>query len=718
MLFPKGHGELSVIEAVDNLSHMAELDLAVHEELTQLTDDQIGKRMEARSWQDPTYHSYNRDRVKDTFQTVLKYMHQLFEKDKGQLRDAETQRGIQALMLLASEAAQKIDNYTEIFKGEKEESVTELKEFKELQHFYLTKVVQRFQTIMESEEKWQEEWGTGAGEISSEGIRDLEEVRRDKKYELFFLRKEDKQPYFNRELLRRLQLVGQFDTLLADGIRHSPFMRIPMIQDKDAFSSAKEILQLAGSYIDDYFKEALKFKRMGFVAAISKSLMALMLAANVRNQMQQTVGKSSLDYYADFHAYLRSALTSQEYRRFISHPPGHTDRFLHTLMNLSHVLCTSFFMRIGSRKEMVAFIHMLIEKGAQASDVQTEKGSPISLWNTLIDNDTCIRLLLKRYPSGPLMKAEQLFQRERPLSGFDPISQQNLPSQMYTIVGDAIHISCLRLPSPTSQQGIAKAQVVDEFSGFLRVLGSEKKKQRHLLINLQDRTSWQEHARCIAIEEVQKEFANALMVITLPKNADFYMQAGPYLELNDAQDFIRQFEEQIASAEQCGFYFPPGIDQKDLIRFSKAAIKAIHTVFFETKEILTHKNRLDFIEIFYLLFILKLIEIFKPDTMSFTCKDAVDTGAAASAEMFAFLRMMNDRSPWAKEEKDFLLWMLYSPALSIRERAIDLQRLNRMTSALGAVNAEVEARYEKTVETCSKLYDSAFFKGLVVKEVK
>jgi hypothetical protein len=368
---------------------------------------------------------------------------------------------------------------------------------------------------------------------------------------------------------------------------------------------------------------------------------------------------------------------------------------------------------------MVAFIRMLIEKGSKGSVEQSQTSSPLSLWNNLIDDDHSIRFLLKQFPNGPLMKTLDLFQKDGQLKGFDPIAQQNLPSQMYTIVGDEMHISCIRLPAPTSQQVIMKAQVVDEFYSFLRTLGSEKRNQRYLLINLQDRTSWQEHARCIAVEEIPKnsDFANMLMVVTLPKNVDFYMQAGTYLTLNDASEFLKQFEEQIASAEACGFYFPPEIDQKEIMRFSKQAMKTIHAVFFGNKQELVHKNRIDFIEIFYLMFILKLIEVFKPDTISFTCKDAVDTGAAAAAEMFAFLRMMNDTSHWSKEEKDFLLWMLYSPALSLRERAIDILRLNRMASALAIVNAELEAHFERTIAECSKLYKFSFFKDLKVKEV-
>jgi hypothetical protein len=724
MQFRKGHPELTVMEAVDNLSHMAELDVSAYEEDTgkqTLTEEQASEHMHALSWHDPEYYAFNRERIKETFHTVLKYMKDVYEKDKGHLREEQTQRGIQAIMILATEAAQKIDNYTQIFKGEKEaDSVTELKEFKELQHFYLTKVVQRFQTIIEAEEKWLEDWGTGElAAIKEEGLRDLETVRRDKEYELFLIRKEDGRPYFSRALLRHMQLMGAFDALVIDTSMEDPFLRIQMILDRDAHTAAREILHLAAPYVDEYAKEAMKFKKVGFVAAISKALMALMLASNSRNLMQNTVGKYALNYYADFHYYLRTALNSPEYIKFIAHPPDLSEGFLHSVMNLSHVLCTSFFLKVGSRKDMVAFIHMLIAKGARGSVIQSQTASPVSLWNNLRDQDDSIRHLLKQYPNGPLLKTIRLFGEEKQMRGFDPIGQQNQPAQLYTITGQEMHISCIRLPCPTSQQLISKTSIVEEFEGFLRSLGSQKRNQRHLLINLQDRTSWHEHARCIAVEGVQKktEFSGTLMVATLPKNSDFYMQSGSYIEWDDSVEFMKLLKEQVVSGEQCGFYFPPEIDQAKLLRFVDEAIATIHTVFFAGKERLIHKNRLDFIEIFYLLFVLKLIEDFKPDTLSFTCKDAVDTGAAASAEMFAFLRMMNDASHWPKEERDFLLWMLYAPALAVRERAIDIQRLNRMTSALTVVNAEIEAHFRETVNACTKLYKTPFFKGLKVKEV-
>lgn len=723
MQFRKGHSELTVMEAVDNLSHLAELDLSIPQEKLEgvvLTEEQLSDRFHANSWHDPEYNTFNRERIKETFMALLKYMKDLYEKDKGHLREEKTQRGIQAIMLLATEAAQKIDHYSQIFKGEKDvSSASELKEFKELQHYYHTKVVQRFQTLAEPSERWEQEWGSGdIAEIKEAALKDLETVRKDKEYELFLIKKEDGMPYFNRTLLRHMQLVSQFDSILVDKSMEDPFLRIQIILDKDAHSAAKEILQAAAPYVDAYWKEALKFKKIEFVAAINKALMSLMMAANSRNLMQNSIGKYALNYYTDFQYYLRLALASPEYHKFVAAKTDQKERFLHSVMSLSHVLCGAFFLKVGTRKEMSAFIHMLIEKGVKGSTSEPQTSSPLSLWNNLNDQDNSIRYLLRQYPNGPLLKTMRLFTEDNQLKGFDPIRQLTQMGQLFTIAGESMHISCIQLPCPISQQFIAKAEIIEEFEGFLRLLKFQNKNQKHLLINLQDRTSWNEHARCIALEQIQQEmeFENTLMVVTLPKNGDFYMQSGTYVEWDDAKEFMKQLKAEVSSGEICGFFFPETINRSKLLKFVDGAMEAIHTLFFASKERLIHKNRLDFIEIFYLLLTLKLIEEFTPDSMSFTCKDAIDTGSAAAAGMFAFLRIMNDPSSWSKEESDFLLWMLYAASLTGRERAIDVQRLNRTISALAIIHGELEAHRSEIVDVCSKLFQPPFFKGITVKE--
>jgi hypothetical protein len=713
MQFRKGPPELTVLDAVDNLSSMAELDLV--QEIDKipagvLTEEQATLRAHILSWRDPEYKTFNQERIKETFIAILKYLRALYETKKSSLSKQEVKQGVRAMMLLSQEAASSVDRQTQIFKGEKVKSALELREFKELHHFYSTKIAPRLQPLADMQEIWQLSWEKEGAFRQEKGVlEDLEGVRKDKVYELFLIRKEDGTPYFSRSLLHRMQLVGQLDQLFIDPSMEDPFLHIQMVEDQEAHGAAKEILKSSAAYVDEFFKDALKFKNVEFVASLTKALMALMLAADSRNLIHNAVGKHVLDYYSDFHLYLRRALSSAEYQKLKSDASVSSERFLSLALKLSSNLCTAFFMRVGSYRAIVELIHALIEKGSKGSITQSQISSPLMLWNNLRDKDESLRFLFRQYPNRPLLKMIQLLSKQKNVLGFDPLKQQNQPAQLYVISSGDLHLSCIRLPCPTSQFQIDKALIVSEFTGFLTALKSQ---QCHLLINLQDRTSWKEHARCTSLEKAS-DSSGALVVATFPKHTDFYHQRGTYLDWDDAAEFIKQLKEQVASGEECGYFFPKDTNKKQLLAFVDKAAQTIHTLFFGKKARLVQKNRLDFIEIFYLLLTLKLIEEFNPGSISFTCKDAIDTGAAASATMYAFLRIMSDPAPLSKAESDFLLWMLYSPAIIQRERAIEPEPFERMVSALGLIQGELEANRKKIQEACSKLYNLPFFKAVV-----
>ncbi len=704
MIKPKLQGELTVMEAVDYLSSMAEIDL--HES--------GGDR-----WLDRDLAEQNREVIKETFRVLHHYLRHLYEKNRDQLKDLDTQKGIQAIMVLAGEAAQKLDTFTSLFKGkEGTGSVTKLPDYQQLQKFYLTAIVQKFRETVPIEEDWQAEWNPDEAEAldkEKQGLKDLETVRSDREYELFFIKKEDSRPYFDSNLLRHIRLLGDFDESLIDPTGEDPFLRVKIIQDRDVHSSAKEILKLARPYIDEFYKEAMHYKGMHFVSVLNKVLMALMLCANGRNLMQNTNGKSCILYYADFHSYLRAALASSEYKKFVSSSNGQAGKFAHVLINLSHALCCFFFTRISMHKEAVELIHRLIARGAGSAPALSKTHS---IWDHLLEDDERIRRLLKHYPNGPLLKALDALNEGDQLKGFDPINQGNLPHQLFNFSYEDQHVTCLRLPCPTFQEYIQKSQAIDEFRGLLRYMGSELNAQKHLLINLQDRTSWQEHMRCSSMEKLQKEaeFVKTLYVVTLPKNTEFYLQSTSYENLHQSDLFIQQFQEQIASGEVCGFYFPPTLKMQELKSFTARAMSLIHRHFFSGKNTLTRKNRLDFIEIFYHFLILELIDLLKPDSISFTCKDAIDQGVAASAGFYAFLKILSGLRTWSKEDRDFLLWMLYTPALTIRERAIDLQKLHRLIQAMATFQAEVEAQHKAISDAANKLFSRPLFAKMKIQE--
>ncbi len=668
--------KLTILEAVDHLSSLAELDSTPSE-----------KKAE---WLDAEHVEENRETVKSTFRVLRNYLEHVYQAGRP---EPETQRGVQAMMLLAGEAAQKLDKYTSLFRGVHEkESVTGTKEYQDLQQFYLTKIQKRFQQALEKEESWQAEWGEDKStlfDIERRGLKDLEVVRRDREYELFYIRKEDGSPFFHKNLLRHVRLLGDFDESLGAEIGEDPFLKIKLMQDRDLHVSAREILDAEAHLIDEFYKEALAHKTQGCVASLSKALMALMLSANPRHLLSNTSNKNSCQYFQDFHYFLREALKSQEYRHFNTLPLDDQDPFSRVVLTLVRELCCCFFMRRGESIDAMQWIKHFVAK-------KEKNQVSLSFWSTLLDEDEEIRAVLQRYPNGPLLKTLDALRGAE--HGFDPLAQENYPSQLYTFQDEKSHVTVLRIPSPTHQKVIQNAEIVDEFRGFISCLAL--KRQKHLLINLQDRTSWQEHARSHCLEKAEIE---GLVVLTLPKFTDFYLQTAEYLDEGNAHVFTSQFKEQIVSGESCGYELPSFLKTVELKEFIDKAMETIHQYCFNSKAQLSRKQRLDFIEIFYLLFILKCVEWINPDSLSFTCKDAIDTGAAASSSLFAFLKLCAD-SPVTSEERELLLWMLYAPALTIRERAINLQTLNRFVSCLSHLDASLKQERTKILKAFNALY--------------
>ncbi len=695
--------ELSVMEAVDELSKLAEIDHSLS-----------GTELQARE--------IKQEKVKQTFRVLHRYLEHLYEHDKGQFEDPHTRQGVKAIMGIASEAVKKLDHFTVLFKGAHGEGgVSELKEFQDFQQFYLTKIMKKFEATLASEEAWEAEWGgqeTDLLDIQRRGLKDLETVRRDKEYELFYIRKEDGRPFFNRNLMRHIRLVGEFDESMGDPSGEDPFLKIKLIEDGQLYESTKHLLSTAKTSIDSFFRDALKFKENAFVMGLSKAVMGLMLAANPRNLMQNTMGKSAVSYFSDFQRYLREALQSIEYQQALEMPPEQMEPVITISLYLAHKLSSLLFFRKPSRHESDRLIERTFEKACNHKPLSQEGKNPLWLWNSLLDDDEKLRSFLKRFPNGPLMKTLDVLREGEEREGYDPIAQENLPYELFTISGGVLGTKVLHLPSPVTQLRVDSVDIIKEFQACLRFIVQTGKKERILVVNLQNRTSWQEHARAAALEELQKnaEFTGHLLVISLPMDTDFYNQSENYEALDEAKTFKSQLLEQLESGEECGFYIPPFVERKALLAFAAESIEIIHKTFFAKKENLTRKNRLDFIELFYLFLTLYFLEKVQPAYFSFTCKDAIDTGAVMTAELFSLVNMFGSDQKFDEKKRTLLLSLLYAPALMLRERAVDKSRLHRAISALSLVQAEIEAQGIKLRKECNKPFSEPLFDLLRIEE--
>lgn len=660
-----------------------------------------------------------------TYRSIHNHLLTLYENPEMNWDNEKTRKGIAAMMSLVGESAQKIETYLIYRLGRPlATKIADRDEFKALQYFYTQRFVKKFKQGVEGEEAWKEEWEeneeAASLDVSKTGLKDFETVRRDQEYELFYIRNEEGKSYFNAELLRNIKLTCDFE---AEGeeFEEDPLLKVRAMQDRDVLGSAGQILGECHSAIVDFYKIFQKLPENELAHSLSLSLLALFLAANPRHLLQNTNGKSCLQYFDDFHRYLRRTMKTSEYQKMIAYPPDKGDKTAYFLLYLTHSLSRALFYRTGGiRQESIGLIHRTMRRGEEIKQKGKEKllkGETI--WNQFLLDDEKLRTLLNQFPNGPLFKILDLIREEQDedtIIPFDPIGQGNLPSRIFEINYRDHKIDVLRIPSPMRQSYIHKVEILDEFRGLLRSYAIDQTPKRHLMVNLHDRTSWKEYARSRALEELHKnaEFTQQIITITLPKATDFYYQNNEYLNMNSAEDFILAFRAQLAAPQECGFFLP--ISPKELIHFTEGALPLIHEHFFHHKNSLTRRNREDFIEIFYQFLILKCIDLLHPHSLSFTCKDAIDTGAAEQATFYGFMQLLTSNFS-QKEEQDFLRWQLYTPALFIRERAIDSERLNRAISALERLDGEMAERGKTILKAFGDFYHPQTFKTLGVKHL-
>lgn len=723
---PKTKEVIGIQDAMDNLASIANIDKSnpspigiVKKHRLVTTEEEFGKdTVEWVSGEGPGTILAILDL---TYRTIHQHLMKLCEDPEMNWENVKSRQGIAAMMDLVGESASKMDFFFKFWLGkEYRGSVAEGGEFQALQRFYTNQIVPRFAG---EKQIWAEDWEKNPEsellDLSRTGLKDFETVKKDAEYELFYIRNEEGRPYFNAALLRNIKLSCDFD-LVGEEFEEDPLLKIRAMQDRDLHASAAQILNACHPAIVDFYKMAHQLEGNECAHSIGMGLIALFLAANPRYLLQNTVGKSCLQYFEDFHTFLQRALKTTEYQKWIAYPPDASDKQAHLLLYLIHSLAREFFMRVGGvKQEAIGLIHRTMRRG---EEIKQKKGESLAkgetVWNQFLLDDEKYRTLLQKFPNGPLFKTLDLIREAEEGNieiPFDPIAEGDLPSKLYDIRHTNKRIEVLRLPSPTRQWFINKVEVVETFRAFLRSFTQEKVAHKHLLINVQDRTSWKEFARTKALEtlQMQAEFNHVLVVMTLPKSTDFYYQAQEYLALNSTDEFMKALKEQWKDPEACGYFLPSSLQKTELTRFVESILPIIHQFFFHGKNTLTRRAREDFIEIFYQFLILKCIDMIHPTSMSFTCKDAIDTGAASVGLFYGFLQRLAGNK-MGKEEADFLRYLLYTPALFIRERAIDPERLSRILSALERIDSSIEGEGKQLLKAVTPLYSSKLFSDLSI----
>ena len=518
-------------------------------------------------------------------------------------------------------------------------------------------------------------------------------------------------------MLRNIKLYCDFDEQISHGAIEDPLLRVRFMLDRDLQVSARQILKYIYPNLITFYKYSIYSHESEFSLILNKAIMALFLAANPKNLIQNSMGKSSISYFSDFVMYLKEAFHLDEYQKTIAYFDEIKDENLKQLTILARNLAKAFFLRPGGiKEEMIGFIYRLIRKGEEKkTKKEFSKIKLPSFWLKILEDGDSITKILKYFPNGPLFKTLDIIREtEQEEIIFNPSLQKNYPSMLFRVDYLDNKTSVLKMPCPTKQTKISKSRTIEEFKAFLKENATQN--ENLLIVNLQNRNSWIDVARCQEIEQLQykEEYHKNFFVVTLDKNSEFYYQAGKHQDNDNSKDFKKTFLLDFFKKESF-FLFPKSINKEKFSKFIEDTLDCIHNTMYASSKKLDKKQRLDFIEIAYLLITIKLLEIIKPKYLSFVCKDSVDISPCMNAMFFAFVRIM-EKKKLTQKDQEFLYYLFYSNALLVRERSVDPERFNRTISAIAIFEQKLKSDFQKIVKSFEKLFSSSVLKSIKAKE--
>ncbi len=719
-------GGTALLEAVETLSQISELDFDQSYGIVEdhsLSFHNRRFRYQTICW----FHKKNGEntlkQVRTIFRAVLHYLCRFYShRHSIQTKYSERlEEGIRSVMVLVGEAAQKLDRFNQIFKHSHSHSVTNLKEYRQLQNYY------RESLVPQVDERLLSHWILSLSQnltlpqttftSETEDIKhlyvDLEAVTKDTEYELFYLRREDGSRFFNPRLLRNMKVVSDLERSLISEQQEDPLLDLPIWKEGMWETRARHLLRILWPHLAAFYKHASPFKDHELAGSLNKAMMALLLAG--RGADFEETKKQAVDYFRDFLFYVSQALSSEEYQNYNQSPFHRRNLIGMPLVSFLNRICYELHCGQELPESLRAWEEELVSQAlVSPTTVEKQYFSPNAPLAARLQIEwAALNKLLKHHPNGALHSVLQDLQQGR-AQAFAPWKLSNLPYKLWGLqIGNQI-CQLIHLPAPVVQETMNKGAVAPEFLAYLKTLEENRDEiKTHLLINLQDRTSWREYLRCQLIENYVDENPECenLKVITLATDTDFYHQMPPYDQDNHAELFLSHFMQHLQD-EHTGFYFPPSFKVELTEEWLKKMFHCIHSLFFEGRNVLTREKRLDFIQIAYLFLILKALDYHRPASWSLSCKDCIDTGAAFAAQIFFTLKLWKEREI---SEEDFLKEraLLFLPALILRERSLQSDRFIRFMGALKSCEAHLNGGGEHFVQQLEKELKSLYSKELI-----
>lgn len=612
--------QFSLAEALDNLNALIE---ASSLEELEILDDKLICHLH----EDPYFIEAKLDEstltiINQTFETIYKHLLRYYEyysaKDPKRLLD-----NITTIMLIVGEAAKKLESFDVLFK----QKVLGSKPYQDLQEFYRTRVAKDYSKRITKSKK--------RGEIlpfipnqkrEHTLLNDIGLVKQDLHYELLYMQNELGHPFYNQDLVKKMKINCDFTLVEKQLYTQDPLLQLKNWEDRSWMLFAQQLLDQHQKVIESYLVESKPHGSSKLVKQINSMLIALGLGAKEPNLMRQFGKKACFLYFQDFLFFLRQVQEDSDFKKALAYLEK--DPFLELCVEL--IADLTFFVHTNPINTE--------EIQSQLFDQVNEKTIKSLLKNNYLD----LTHRLSQHPSGPLFKAVDAIYEQAYLEGFDPWLERNIAYPLYQS-NSKIHF--LHLPCPTHQSNIDHASFNDEFFLFLHKL--EWERQTLLLFNFQNQKSWEDKARCDALQRISKRAElKHFYFVTLPKIQDYL-------------DHIEQSDDFLKDSHAFFLYSKHAFYNPTLKQYAEQAFD----IACATLKQLDLEKIIDQAIVFYPLYVCALIDQVRSVYVSFCSKDGLD-------DTLPFLL-----APWIfrygelqKEEAKWINWLFFGPTLIQRER--------------------------------------------------
>ena len=273
------------------------------------------------------------------------------------------------------------------------------------------------------------------------------------------------------------------------------------------------------------------------------------------------------------------------------------------------------------------------------------------------------RRLYRRYGdvSAPLHRA------------FDPLLLGNLPYFWRTLEFDEHSTALIRMPVATRDLGDA-FEITSEFQSYIKALG--QKKERHLYVNLMDKTRGNEAGRSRALQEWAATSPPGLILASLDKNSAFYLSGGCHRKKSLHLAKLRKSTKVwLANTElhQWPFNF-----QELNGRIQEAQQVVEDKLLFPPNQILEQAICRTYLDLVQTELLHQLLREAQPTSVNISCKNCIDRGPCQQVLLSSWLDQIHGK-PLFDTSKALLMLL---PAWLVSGRAMQLKRFERSLLAL------------------------------------